>query len=344
MSAERKLTRGPDPLHDLSRKSDRPRADGPFPDLFAGGRRRGFALLVAAGVGQGAVSAGMALLMKTGFDALFDRSSQDVGGQAMLLGALVASVAAAGLLKWYAHVEAERIGQSYAHALRMRLFRKLIAAGGNPRSRRGAVLLRLSGDMTPIRQWVSRGLSQLIVGGLTFALSVAALAAIDMRIAAIVSVTLSVAAFVSVALGRGLSQATVDARRRRGRLANAAGARIVGAEDAEAPAPARRERRKLRKLSRRVRDALLERAYYAGALRAIAESGAALAGVLSLGIGVAVSAQGGLSPGAVVSAVFISGLLAPQVHQMSRCLEYWTAATVARRKQAELFEELTAGG
>lgn len=331
-----------DPKAPLSRR--RKRARDPLPDVFTGRRRRGLALVIAAGVGQGAVWAGLGVLMKTAFDRVAADGWAGAGRDAVLIFlALAIGGVAAGLLKWLAHVEAERVGQSYAHALRMRLFRRLVEAGGTRQSRRGAVLLRLTSDMTPIRQWVSLGLSQLIVSVPTIALAVGALAYIDWRIAAPVSAMLLVAGAASVLLGRKLAEATVAARKSRGRLANAAGERIVNPADAAAPQDKRAERRKLRKLSRRVRNSLLDRAYYAGAMRAIAAGSGAMAGILALGAALAAPPDAPISAGALLSAVFIASVLAPYAHDASRSLEYWTAAKIAREKQRELFRRLARG-
>lgn len=329
--------------------SEGPLADGdrrknsPFPELLAGDRRRGFAALIAAGLGQGAALGGMTFLMKAGLDRALAQSSADAAGLSApaIFAGLAIAAGAAGLLKWYAHVEAERIGQSYAHALRMRLFRRLVAAGEQPKKKRGAILLRISGDLTPLRQWVSRGISQLIVSGLAAALGLSALAWINATIAAAVAITLALAAVGSLMISRKLGQSTEDARRRRGKLANQTG-EAISESDAEAEGRSTREaRRLLRRTSRKVRDALLGRAVYAGALRAIAESAGALAGVAAIVAGVGLTARAELNPGAVMSAVFIAGALAPHAHAMSRSLEYWTAAQVARKKQIELYERLT---
>lgn len=317
------------------------RRHDPFPEIFAGRRRRGLFILIAAGIGQGAVWAGISLMMKTAFDGFFTGARPPGGdaGGALLFAALAACALAAGLLRWLAHVEAERVGQSYAHAMRMRLFRQLIEAGGTRRSRRGSVLLRLTSDMTPIRQWVSLGLSQLIVSTLTIVLAIAALAFVDLRIAAAIAATLALAAAVSILLSRGLGGATAAARLSRGRLANAAGDSAVKPSATDA----RKARRKLRKLSRQVRNSLMERALYAGAMRAVATSGGAMMGIAALGVGLVATSGEPISPGALMSAVFISGALAPYANDASRCLEYWTAAVVAREKQLELFRRLAKG-
>ncbi len=316
--------------------------NNPFPDLFAGERRRSFAVLVAAGLGQGGLLAGMALLMKSGLDRAFAGADAPASASAILLfAALSLGAALAGGLKWLAHVEAERFGHSYAHALRMRLLRKVVAAGAPPKARRAAVLLRVSGDVTPLRLWVSRGLSQLIVGGLTITLAIAGLALIDWTIAAAVGVTLAAASIAALSLTRRLGDKTAETRRRRGQFANAADRSISAAQEPKSAHSLRDERRRLRRVSRRVRDAHLDRAAYTGALRAIAESGGALAGVAAMAVGAGLTAGGSLSPGSVMSAVFLAGVLAPHAQAVSRSLEYWTAAVVARRKQRELFDGLT---
>jgi ATP-binding cassette, subfamily B, bacterial len=46
--------------------------------------------------------------------------------------------------------------------------------------------------------------------------------------------------------------------------------------------------------------------------------------------------MGAASPGAVVAAMLVAGLLAPRLQELGRIYEYWTAAAIAREKQERL--------
>lgn len=308
-----------------------------LPPLFAGSRRRDFGLLVANGAVQAAGAVTTALLVQNGFDALLGEGVS--APHSLLLVAALSGIAAVNaVLRYREHLDAERVGQSYVHALRLRLYRHLLRVGPAVTGKisRGAVALRFVGDLTALRRWVSLGLARLLVGSVVICLSLAALAVIEPVIALSVAAGVAVAALLSLGLGHRLQATTREVRRRRGRLAAVLADRLTHLHLVRAFGQERREAKRFKDLSRRLKAAFLKRAKTIGLLRALADAGAASASLCALVVGGQLVASGAASPGAVVAAMLVAGLLAPRLQELGRIYEYWTAAAIAREKQERL--------
>ena len=86
-----------------------------------------------------------ALLVKSGFDQLIGSPGDSALDTAALFGGGLAGVIVLGAwLRWRGHYDAEVLGQSYVHAVRMLLFRHVtrIGADGARQMSRGAIVLR----------------------------------------------------------------------------------------------------------------------------------------------------------------------------------------------------------
>lgn len=309
-----------------------------LPPLFAGSRRRYFWLLVANGAVQAAGAVATALLVQNGFDALLGEDGASAQHGLLLVAALVGIAAVNAALRYREHLDAERVGQSYVHALRLRLYRHLLRVGPGITGKisRGAVALRFVGDLTALRRWVSLGLARLLVGSVVICLALAALAVIEPVIALSVAAGVAVAALLSLGLGHRLQATTREVRRRRGRLAAVLADRLAHLHLVQAFGQERREAKRFKDLSRRLKAAFLKRAKTIGLLRALADAGAASASLCALVVGAQLVASGVASPGAVVAAMLVAGLLAPRLQELGRIYEYWTAAAIAREKQERL--------
>jgi ATP-binding cassette, subfamily B, bacterial len=312
-----------------------------LPIILDGPRRTRFVFLVLNGVGQALLAVATAILVKQGFDQLVG-VKQTPSREAVLYfaGALGAITVATSWLRWRGHLDAEILGQSYVHAVRTRLFRHVsrIGAEGARQMSKGALMLRFVGDLSALRQWVSLGLARLLVSGLAIAIALFFLAFLEPVIALAVGVAVAITGAASFAIGPSLRKSTFEARRRRGRMAAVLNDRISRIGVVEAFGQEKRERRRFRKLSRSIRSALIDRAQFIGMLRAISEAGAGFAGIFALIVGAFLAGQGQATPGAVVSAMAIAGLLAPKIQDLGRVYEYWNGAKVARQKQEELLQ------
>jgi ABC-type multidrug transport system fused ATPase/permease subunit len=176
------------------------------PRVVAGRRRAMLALLVANGVGQAAAAAATALLVEAAFDRLVRGG---VAGSAFALlpyiGALAAAAAFVGWLRSRERIDAERLGQSYVHVLRLTLFERLSSLAPRALEQRsqGGVMLRFVGDLNAVKQWVSLGLSRLIVAGTFVVGALAALAIVNLALAAVVGAVLALAFVAALALAPG---------------------------------------------------------------------------------------------------------------------------------------------
>jgi ABC-type multidrug transport system fused ATPase/permease subunit len=285
-----------------------------------------------------------AFLLKSGVDAFLGSGSHTpFGGLLLAVGMLVAAILVGALLRYRSFVDAERLGQSYVHDVRVKLFRHVLRNGSSREGRKsnGALLLRFAGDLTALRNWASLGLGHLIVSGTAIALSLAALALIDRTVAASITVSLAAAIAVSLLLGPQLQRQTLAARNQRGRLAALINDRIGRIGVIEAFGQERRETRRLAALSTQLSQLLVERARPAGALRAIAEATGGLATVIALLAGGLQVSGGMASAGSVVAAMAVAGILASRLQDLGRVNEYWNAAVVAREKQLELLRVRT---
>lgn len=310
-----------------------------LPAILIGKRRGHFAWLVANGVAQAGVAVGMALLIQRGFDELVLAATPPPVSNALLFGAGLLGVALLGaLLTWRAHIDAEKLGQSYVHAVRMKLFRHVARIGseGVRQMSRGAVMLRFVGDLTALRNWVSLGLARLTVSGLASVLAILALSAVEPVIAVAVAIATLIAATLALVIGPRLRVSTREVRRQRGRLAAVLNDRVSRIGVVEAFGQERVEQRRFGRLSRSLRRSLIVRARTVGVLRALSEVSAAIASLCALVAGAVQVGMGLATPGAVVAAMAVAGILAPRLRELGRVYEYWNAALVARQKQEEL--------
>ena len=310
-----------------------------LPGVMAGDRRRLLVALVANGCAQACAAVSTALLVRQAFDRLIIASAPTGNGAILLLAvAMSAAIAATAWLRWRGNLDAERLGQGYVHAVRLCLFRHLVAIGaeGARQMSRGALMLRFVGDLTATRNWVSLGLSRLIVSGLATVLALAALVAINPVIATTVGIAILTSASLALIVGPRLGSRTREARHYRGRIATLISDRIAHLGVVEAFGQERREVQRLRRFSRQLRKAMIERARVAGLLRALSEASAGLAGLCALVVGAIQVAAGHASPGTVVAAMTVAGLLAPRLGDLGRVYEYWNGAAIAREKQVQV--------
>lgn len=310
-----------------------------LPAILAGRRRRLFGLLIANGLGQALGAVAVAALVRHGFDVLVSTPpAADLRTLATTTIGLLGVTLALSWLRWRTSLDAERLGQDYVHAVRMRLFRHLARVGVTAAGRisHGALLLRFVGDLAATRNWVSLGLARLTVAGLATAASLVALALIQPVIAIAVGLSTLLSAVLVATLGPRMRTRNLTARRQRGRYAALLNDRIAGITVVESFGQERREIRRVRRASARLRAALIDRAAVVGLLRALAEASAGLASLIALLVGATQAAAGRASPGDVVAAMVVAGLLAPRLRELARVYEYWAAATVAREKQLQV--------
>ncbi len=289
--------------------------------------RRGAVLAVL--VGNGLTQAGAAVVAALAVQSAFSRLGIDNSvGSILIVGAsLAAAAAVSALLRARERIDAERLGQSYCHDLRMHLFDRLTAMSPRELSSRstGSTALRFVGDLSAIRRWVSLGLARLAVGVSMITATTVALIAIDPLLAAATGAATLLGGAAALTQGPGLRRATREARRRRSRLAGRVTEAIVAVGTVQANNAVDRERNRVQRNSHQLRDAMIERSRRLGSLQAIAEATASSAVALLL----VVALVAGLSAPEVAAAMTVVGLLVPQLRGLARVQEYRQQQQVA---------------
>ena len=306
-----------------------------LPRLCRGRRVRWLLLLVANGLAQAASAVGVAFLVERAFDRIVAGGESATLGALAPIGATLAIAALAlGCLRARERADAERLGQSYVHALRTAMYGRLSEL--SPRAvqsrSQGAVMLRFVGDLTAIARWVSLGLARLLVGGTFLAGALVALAFVSAAMAAAVAAVIGLGASVSLLYSRALTSGAREARRRQTRLAANVGEKVASIGVVQVFGQTERERRRLRRQSWRLQEAMVARAEIVGRLRGLSEVTAATASVAVLMVGGSEVAAGRARPGTVVAAFAIVGLLVGPLRDLGRVNEYWAASRVALEK------------
>ncbi len=312
-----------------------PEADTRPPPLLAGKRPRRLLGLVLNGVAQAAAAIGAALLVETIFNRVVEGGRAGSLGELAPLGAALAGAAVVvGLLRSRERADAERLGQSYVHALRNAMYRRLSSLAPRALQHRsqGAVMLRFVGDLTAIARWVSLGLSRAIVGGTFVVGALGALTFISPALAAGVAVVVVLGAVGALFSARSLQTRSREARRRRARLAANVNEKVGSVGVVQVFGQTARERRRLKSQSRKLRYAMVDRARSVGHQRGLAEGTAMMASAAVLMVGAGEVGAGRATPGTVVAAMTIVGLLAGPLRDLGRVNEYWHNSRISMEK------------
>ena len=284
-----------------------------MPPLWSGERHLQFLRLTGYGILQATAAVVAALLVRAGFDRIADPTA--TGSLSVLIGGLALAAATVAGLRFLETVESERLGQGYVHELRTRLFAHLLELGPEARlpCGRGALLVRFSGDLTALRQWLARGLARLLVSGIATLGTIGALLLLEPALGGVLLLAILTVAAPGFLLGRALRRSARRLRRERGRLASLVADRLGAMTTVLAFARMERERRAVARTSDRLRARAIARARVAGALRALAEGGAVAGMAVVLGVGAWQVEAGLASPGGVVGALVIVGIFTPRL-------------------------------
>lgn len=313
------------------------------PRPISGARWWRLAQLLLIGLGQAAAAIGFALLMERGFNTLVTPAATSTGADTpattapipvgWLAGGLALAIVGSGWLMRMERVYAEKLGQHYVTEVRERLFAHLteVPARAMGKKNRGSMLMKFVGDLSALRLWVARGLARLIVAGIAITISLAALAFMNRWLAVGVGSILLAGAALTIALAPWMMKTARESRRRRSRLTGEVTERLTQVAVVQATGQERRERRRVGRRSDKVAAAMVDQARASGAARAVAEGTGVAASAAALVIGGLEVRSGGASPGTVVAAVSIAGMLATYLRDLGRVAEYASRAAVARR-------------
>ena len=306
-----------------------------IPSIFNKASTPIFIRLACNGFAQAFATIGTVLIIRMGFDKLI--VNDGVADNIMILKIGAGLFLFAIMLGWLLtreRIDAEKIGQNYIHRIRMMLFRHMSRLGLRTLQQRsrGGVLLRFIGDLNALKRWISLGLVRLLVAGISTFCSLTALAFINWRLALAAGIVLGLGAVYCLSLGKPIRDTTRESRRRRVYLATNISEKISNMAVVQVFGQTRRETRRVSRQSGRLVTAQIKRAEKIGQIRGATLTITALAGAVVLLTGAREIGLGQTTPGTVVAAMTIVGMLTPALRDLSRIYEYWQDSRISVEK------------
>jgi ABC-type multidrug transport system fused ATPase/permease subunit len=290
------------------------------------------ARLLLNGVAQASAAFAIAWLAR-GALAVSGTAGED-GADARVL--RVAGLAIAGLvllaLRAWERVDAEHLGQDYVTRVRLRLFERIAALplGRERVGRFGLTMTRMVSDLNSLRRWVSVGVARMSVASVSICGILAALCYFDRVAAAVAGSLLILGAAVALGLTPALRQQVREARQRRGRLAGNVGEKIFAFGTVRHHGGTRRELRRLRRQSRHMTRALVQRMRLSGLLRSLPDAVFPLAiAALVLLVGVEGAA---LSSADLVVTLLLLGMFTAPLRDLAQAWDYRLSFLEGRRR------------
>ncbi len=315
-----------------------------LPTVLARRRIRLMVRLVANGLAQAGVAIATARLFQITFDRII--GSTDPQAAQLLLWITAGLIAAAVLLAWLRKTEysdAERMGQDYVDEVRMCLYDSLrhCALRRVQGRTKGSIMLRFVGDLNAVKRWVSLGIARFSVAVVTVVGATVALALLNWKLALVAGATLALGTIGLLWLGAHLRAAVRESRRRRSRLAGNLNEKIASLAVVQVFGRSDRERRRVARQSRRLKQAMIRQANAVGRLRGIGEASTTIAAGAVLVVGAFEVVAGQATAGTVVAAMGIVGMLTTPLRQLARVYEYWQGASVAREKLVDFLDNMS---
>lgn len=310
------------------------RMSAALPPITAQQRGRGIAQVALCAIGQ-ATAAGVAAFATRDVFAALREPGATLPAWALLQ--IAAAGAAIALLRVAESVTAERVGQSYAGTLRLRLFNHLARmpaqAVGNRRA--GGLAMRFVGDLAAVRNWISLGIARLVSAGVVLPAATLVLFLLEPRLGLAVLAPLALGLAAMAAIGPRLGPAHRQLRARRARLAADMQERIPHAPELRLLGRLALERTQLRRRTEALVESALARTATAAGLRAVPDlvAGAAAASLLGTAF------MAGIPAAEAAGAMAALGLMMHPLRDLSGVWDRWRAWTAARDKCAALLAE-----
>lgn len=241
-------------------------------------------------------------------------------------------------LRYLEFVVTEKIGFNMVRRLRMAIYAHM--SGMAPRQiqhrSRGSLILRLTGDLTMLRTWVSRGIARSTVGGIVATTCACALVIISPLLAATAGVVFALGFVISYLQGLAMGRATRRVRRRRSLLTSNVDEQVNALSVIQMFSRTKGEYARLSRQNDALTDALILEARIRGGLRASsAGTGwAAMLAVLTVG---ALTMPSGVEIGTIAAALTAVRYLSGAVQSLAYAHEYWRRAEVSRAKIVDFF-------
>lgn len=301
-----------------------------LPPLATRDRVIDVAFVVCCGIGQAAAATLAAFATRDAFAALHGGGGPDSRTLVELAGAgLLAAVCLYG-----AHRRSEALGQSYANALRHRLYRHIAALPKalHERRRVGSLSLRFVGDLSAARLWFGTGLPDVLTALVVLPSAAAILFTLDPALAPTGVAPIGAALIVMIAVAWHLEARHKFLRTRRASIAIAMIERITRSPELDLMGRTDRELRSLDKQGMALRQDAVERRSRTAGLQAILQVGTAFAGLALLWR----AGQTGAAPGTVAASLAVLALIALPLQNLAVAWDRYCAWRVARGKALRL--------
>lgn len=309
-----------------------------LPPIFDRSRRLRFAALILNGLLQAGAAVGVGLSLQRLFDGMTAPSASTFDGLTGPAIAIAMLSVLFGALKWRERVDAETLGQDYVVDTRMRIFKHLSALSVRAveETRKGLILLRFVNDLTALRNWISLGLTRAAVSGVVVLTALIALTVMNPAIGGGLLLLAGVGVTGLLALGKRIDRTVREARRRRGNIAGNISEKLERMVLVQAFAQRKPERRKVKRQSVSLRNAMIGRASVTGLTRALVQVIAGLSLAVAGILGALAVREGSATPGEIVAAIGVVSLVTPSMFAFGRVYEYWKSAVVAKEKTLAL--------
>ncbi|WP_265529085.1 ABC transporter transmembrane domain-containing protein [Sphingomicrobium marinum] len=299
-------------------------------------RRADIAALSAIAVGYAATVVLLLILLREFILALTGGSQLEPMTIAALLGVTAIAHAALRMLEF---AVPEHIGFRIVKSMRHHIYQHMAQMMPHQiRHRsRGSLILRLTGDLTMLRTWLSRGIARGLIAGLSLVATLVMLARFSWPIALSIVVALILGAIASAWAGRRLAKYTTRVRRRRSTLTSNIDEQVHALASVQLFNRLDGERKRLERQNESLTSALIQEAWWRAGLRGLSAATSWLALVAALATGFILLRHGLTDLGTIVAALIATRLMQGYVTTLSLSHDYWRRAEISRTKLEDFF-------
>jgi ATP-binding cassette subfamily B protein len=300
------------------------------------------ALVVALGLAQGTCLLAFILLLSrvitalepTGVGFAAERQYRD-----SLLGCALLAVLGMvlGVLRAIEFTVTEKAGYAVVRRLRMEMYAHLqrMLPEHLLHRARGGLLLRLTGDLSMLRMWLSRGQLQGTSAAITLVAGLTGAFVLDWPMACALLAVLCAGATVSVHSGRAMRRATRTMRRRRSLVIGSIAEQVNALAVIQVAGRTAGEFARLSRQNDSLNRALDQVAALRGRLRGLATASSMVATAAVVAVGVVEVRRGAVLPTTVLLEVLIARFLTRSVRTLGLMHDYWHRGLVSRHKILE---------
>lgn len=228
----------------------------------------------------------------------------------------------------------EQIGFGVVRRLRMQIYGHMLGMAPRQIQNRsqGSLLLRLTGDLTMLRTWISRGIGRGSIGLIVTATGLAALAWLSPLMAVAAALMFLIGAAASLTLGRRLRRFTAAVRRRRAVLTSNVDEQLHTLSVVQLFGRSAGEYARLSRQNEIMTNALIREARIRGRMRGVTAGAGWMAVAAVFATGVLELADGYITLGMLVAALAGIRHLGGPVRSVGLAHDYWRRANVSRGK------------